>query len=107
MVHVKRHEIFQIGNHSFDSKLVCMAGRWKKNVWKGPPRTTTKAYFERWAQNLFLGIDDGNATKIQKTVMVQHNGGYQNEFLFAERKPATTAIWDVLQNDDMANYHEE
>ena len=31
--------------------------------------------------------------------MVQHNGGYQNEILFAERNPATIAIWDVLQHD--------
>lgn len=74
-----------------------MAGRWKKNVWKGPPRSLTKTYFERWAHNLFLGIDDTDATKIQRRKMVQHSGGYQNEFLFAERKPETGAVWDILR----------
>jgi hypothetical protein len=100
MVHAKRHEIFHLGQHSFDSKLVCMAGKWKKNVWHGPPRTTTKAYFERWAENLFWGIDETDVAKVQKTVMVQHNGGYQNEFLFAERVPLTDALWQVLQHKE-------
>ena len=76
-----------------------MAGRWKKNVWKGPPRTLTKDYFGRWAEKLFLGIDDTGATKIQKKVMVQHNGGYQNEFLFAERNPESNAVWEVLRRE--------
>jgi len=100
MVHVKRHEIFTLGSHSFDSKLVCMAGRWKKNVWKGTPRTTTKSYFERWAENLFLGIDDTDTVKVQKRIMVQQNGGYQNEFLFAERRPETEVVWDFLCQQD-------
>ncbi|KAL7521591.1 hypothetical protein ACHAWX_006268 [Stephanocyclus meneghinianus] len=100
MVHAKRHEIFRLGNHSFDSKLVCMAGKWKKNVWNGPPRTTTKAYFERWAENLFLGIDSTDTAKIQKSIMVQRNGGYQNEFLFAERLPETNSVWDALRSEE-------
>lgn len=76
-----------------------MAGRWKKNVWKGPPRHLTKDYFGRWAENLYLGINDTDATKVQKTIMVQHSGGYQNEFLFAERRPETDAVWGVLKNE--------
>ena len=83
-----------------------MTGKWNKNVWKGPCRTSTKTYFDRWAENLYLGImdhaaadtaaaaekgnDDGAAastgvTKVRKTIPIQLNGGYQNEFLFAER----------------------
>ncbi|KAL9181690.1 hypothetical protein ACHAXT_012033 [Thalassiosira profunda] len=100
MVHAKRDEVFYLGNHSFDSKSVCMSGRWVKNVWKGPPRTTTKAFFERWADNLFLGLDDGGAAKIKKTILVQNDGGYQNEFLFAERLPETAAVWEVLRRDN-------
>ena len=49
MVHAKRHEVFKLGGHEFDAKDVCMAGRWKKNVWYGPPRTHLKSYFERWS----------------------------------------------------------
>eukprot|EP01082_Thalassiosira_pseudonana_P002301 g1967.t1 g1967 contig11:437649-438947(-) len=97
MVHAKRNEIFYLGEHSFDSKLVCSAGKWKKNVWKGPSRSVTKEFFQRWADNLFLGIDDNDAKKIQKTIMVQHGGGYQNEFLFAERVPETASVWNALE----------
>ena len=107
-VHVKRHEIFHLGKHTFDSKLVCMAGRWNKNEWKGPHRNVTKVCFDRWVENLYLGINDSSSsssfcdentkdcggdgskvnvvTKVQKTIPVQNDGGYQNEFLFAERR---------------------
>mmetsp|Transcript_10175 Transcript_10175/g.18348 ORF Transcript_10175/g.18348 Transcript_10175/m.18348 type:complete len:387 (+) Transcript_10175:85-1245(+) len=100
MIHAKRDEIFHLGEHSFDSKLVCMAGKWKKKLWKGPHRTTTKAYFQRWADNLFLGMNDTEASKIKKTIMVQHDGGHQNDFLFAERLPETAPVWDVLRREE-------
>ena len=87
MVHAKRHEIFQLGGHSFDAKEVCMAGKWKRNQWIGPPRSVTKTYFERWADNLFRGIDETDAQKSKRTIMVQTKGGYQNEFLYAQRVP--------------------
>jgi hypothetical protein len=96
MVHAKRNEIFELGGHSFPAKEVCMAGKWKKGEWHGPPRTTTKQYFERWVQHLFLGIDGAEAKKIKKTIMVQRFGGYQNEFLLAERLPETSSVWDAL-----------
>eukprot|EP00571_Detonula_confervacea_P012981 CAMPEP_0172305634 /NCGR_PEP_ID=MMETSP1058-20130122/6884_1 /TAXON_ID=83371 /ORGANISM="Detonula confervacea, Strain CCMP 353" /LENGTH=357 /DNA_ID=CAMNT_0013017297 /DNA_START=132 /DNA_END=1205 /DNA_ORIENTATION=+ len=100
MVHVKRDEIFRVGEHSFDSKLVCMAGKWKKNVWRGPPRKVTTHYFQRWVDNLLLGMNDADAEKIKKTIMVQHTGGYQNDFLFAERLPETAPVWDVLRQEE-------
>mmetsp|Transcript_27497 Transcript_27497/g.55207 ORF Transcript_27497/g.55207 Transcript_27497/m.55207 type:complete len:247 (+) Transcript_27497:577-1317(+) len=113
MVHAKRDEIFKLGEHSFPAKEVCMAGKWKKGEWHGPPRTVTQKYFERWADHLYLGIDDRDATKIKKTIMVQRFGGYQNEYLLAERLPETNSVWDVLQqspeggeefnDDDVAN----
>ena len=97
MIHAKRKEVFQLGpTHTFDAKLVCMAGKWKKNVWKGPPRTLLKSYFERWAENLYLGIDDREARKSQRHVEVQSSGGYQNEFLFAERLPGSEILSDDL-----------
>lgn len=102
MVHAKRDEIFRLGEHSFDSKQVCMAGKWKKNVWKGPPRSVTKTYFERWADNLYLGVDDSDGAKIKKTIKVQSDGGYQNEFLFAERLPETAPVWDVLRQEEQS-----
>ena len=90
-------------------KLVCMSGKWNKNVWRGPHRNATKACFERWVENLYLGIndaddDDGDddvgttaISKVRKTIEVQIDGGYQNEFLFAERSPKTVGLWDELQ----------
>jgi len=107
MVHAKRDEIFQLGNHSFDSKLVCQGGKWRGNKWKGPSRQITKQYFKRWADNLYLGINDEDAVKVKKTVIVQHQGGYQNEFLFAERIPETSSVWDDLNNEQSGSNTED
>jgi hypothetical protein len=109
MVHAERDEVFELGkHHSFEAKRVCMPGKWIKNRWRGPPRAELKSYFQTWADNLFLGIDDHDAKKIQKTVMVQSNGGYQNEFLFAERLPETRAVWEALMCfDGGENYNND
>jgi hypothetical protein len=77
-----------------------MPGKWNKNAWKGPHRGATKACFERWVENLYLGINDADdgITKMRKTIVVQHDGGYQNEFLFAERSSEETGgLWDALR----------
>ena len=87
-----------------------MSGKWNKNVWRGPHRNATKACFDRWVENLYLGINDaeneGNdgdvggttaISKVRKTIEVQIDGGYQNEFLFAERSPETVGLWDELR----------
>lgn len=80
-----------------------MTGKWNTIIWKGPCRSLTKTYFDRWAENLYFGItsnvnDDNDVgkddtaanavvvTKVRKTIPIQLNGGYQNEFLFAERQ---------------------
>ena len=90
-------------------KLVCMLGKWNTNVWRGPHRNARRACFERWVENLYLVIndaddDDGDddvgttaISKVRKTIEVQIDGGYQNEFLFAERSPKTVGLWDELQ----------
>jgi Methyltransferase domain len=36
------------------------------------------------------------AQKLQRTIMVQIDGGYQNEFLFAQRFPTTAGVWKAL-----------
>ena len=84
-----------------------MPGKWYKKGWRGPHGGATRECFERWAENLFLGIsdaddddDDGGTTaisKMRKTIEVQRDGGYQNEFLFAERSPETVGLWDELR----------
>ncbi|CAB9500910.1 expressed unknown protein [Seminavis robusta] len=149
IIHAKRKEVFQFRHtctkdnatdsteplrcyHSFEAATVCMHGKWNKNVWKGPHRSTLTAYFETWADNLYLGIateqhdtdtidtpnqrkdtDDNPpnkpkyrtqtgtmAHKLQKTVAVQTEGGYQNEFLFAQRCPVTPSVWEQLLLQD-------
>jgi len=47
-----------------------------------------------------LGMNDTEASKIKKTIMVQHDGGHQNDFLFAERLPETAPVWDVLRREE-------
>jgi hypothetical protein len=120
MVHAKRHEIFEIGNHKFDSKDVCVHGKWKQNKWVGgPPRSHIQQKFQVWARHLYCGIavenkDDlgaggeeskGNHLSSQGTlgcklhcrINVQTEGGFQNDFLFAQRTPTTNAMWGRLQ----------
>ena len=104
MIHAKRHEIFTLGDHSFDSKLVCVRGKWNKDRWNGPNRSQLATIFDVWAENLYCGIipkksedDVSNTTKKKHVfVEVQHDGGYQNDFLFAERQPTTNAVWEDL-----------
>jgi len=55
LVHSKRDEVFVVGDHAFSSKEVCSNGRFKGNVWKGPPRHLIRGKFERWARNLERG----------------------------------------------------
>jgi hypothetical protein len=124
MVHAKRHEIFHIGGHQFDSKEVCIHGKWKQNKWVGgPPRSHIQHKFQTWSHHLYCGIisanengvtvQDKNETgdnnnvgpkpsnivsrKMHCRVMVQQNGGFQNDFLFAQRPPPTTdTMWTKL-----------
>ena len=92
MTHVERDEIFQLGNHTFDSKLVCAPGKWSKKQWYRPPRWHLEPRFEAWVENLFLGVC-GASIKRQTKVVVQHDGGFQNAFIFAERMPTSSSMW--------------
>lgn len=76
----------------------------KKDRWHGPPRRKLKNTFETWARHLFSGIDDDKAgKKIKARVVVQRDGGYQNDFLFAERLPTTESVWTKLEKENEAN----
>ena len=100
MIHAKRHEIFSFGDHhSFDSKLVCVHGKWNKDKWRGPLRAKLEAFFEVWAKNLFLGVNAATARKALVHIQVQHGGGFQNSFIFAERLPETSILWEKLDRD--------
>jgi hypothetical protein len=99
MTHVNREEIFRLGNHSFDSKLVCAAGKWSNKQWYGPPRWHLEDRFHVWAENLFLGVQHAKH-KIKTKVVVQRDGGYQNTFIFAEREPTSSTVWSTLEEND-------
>jgi len=121
MIHAKRHEIFRVGNHCFEASEVCIHGKWKKNKWEnGPPRSHIKPRFQKWSSHLYQGIGygygedlgsqimegqtsepttsgDEKVRKAHAKIVVQHSGGFQNDFLFAERMPVSSAtFWDAL-----------
>ena len=97
LVHSKRDEVFVVGDHSFDSKEVCSNGRFKGNVWKGPPRHLIRGKFERWARNLEQGAKlRGDGVRKLENITVQTEGGFQNAFIFAEHEQATAPLWDGL-----------
>ena len=101
MVHVKQDEVFSIGQHQFEAKSVCSAGKWVRKQWYGPPRWHLELRFQTWAENLFLGMgsaeDGDDIEKARVHVKVQTEGGYQNAFIFAQRSPITGPLWNGLQ----------
>jgi len=52
-------------------------------------------------------MNDADASKLKKMVVVQHKGGYQNEFLFAERSPETAPVWEALRRGERLTDKEE
>lgn len=81
IVHVKKKQIFSVGGHSFSAKDVCSSGRFKNNVWHGPPRSKLGKKFHVWSEHLFRCIDlkravDDQTAEVdmpQKTDMVESN----------------------------------
>ena len=99
--HALQQETFTIGRHSFPAEDVCSHGRFRKDVWVGPPRETLRAKFELWTRHLLAGLDTDRtrptgAKRIEYS-QVQRSGGYQNLFVFGEHGPAPTApLWGGL-----------
>lgn len=112
MIHAQRDDIFKIGKHEFDAKEVCSNGSFNKKNWNGPPRWHLQPKFDLWADHLFKGIDMGesetkplengsrillsaeNGVKAKDEISIQIDGGFQNTYIFAERLPLTSSIWD-------------
>ncbi len=118
MIHAKRHELFRIGSHCFEASEVCVHGKWNKDKWEnGPPRSHLKPKFEKWSSHLYQGIGynvesnkvDDNQTengdfvrKVHAKIVVQHGGGFQNDFLFAERTPISSgSVWNGLDEHSL------
>ena len=111
MIHAQRDDIFKIGKHEFDAKEVCSNGSFNKKDWNGPPRWHLQPKFDLWADHLFKGIDMGgsesklendyrilfsteNGVKAKDEISIQVDGGFQNTYIFAERVPLTSSIWN-------------
>lgn len=115
MVYAQRGDVFTIGHHQFLAKDVCSNGSFTKKDWNGPPRWHLQPKFETWANHLFEGVDVGTYTKhqivnqkrlvssnddsakVKDEIMIQVDGGFQNTYIFAERAPLTSSIWDRYQ----------
>ena len=100
MVHANRDEVFSVGDHSFEAREVCAAGRFRAGgVWDGPPRADLGPRFERWTEHLLHGVSVA-ATSGSKAITfsrVQTKGGYQNLFVWTERGPnVTEPLWERL-----------
>lgn len=108
MVYANRGDVFRIGKHEFSAKDVCSSGQFKRKDWHGPPRSHLQPKFNCWSDNLFKGIDIGESlsndesrnecrvlvsscdgVKVKDDIKVQVAGGFQNTYIFAERKPVT------------------
>ena len=97
--HAIQKEIFSIGQHAFPAADVCSHGRFKKNVWVGPPRETLVGKFDLWTRHLLAGLDiRPTGAKRIEFAEVQVDGGYQNLFVFGEHGPTPTVpLWGGLE----------
>ena len=95
-----RETTWTIGQHSFNASEVAAAGRFVRGgQWRGPPRSHLAPRFGRWTHHLLEGIEV--EAKAIEHVAIQVDGGYQNDFIFAERPcngsaAVTPALWDGL-----------
>ena len=86
LVHSKRDEVFVVGDHSFDSKEVCSNGRFKGNVWKGPPRHLIRGKFESvGAEPRAGGEVEGDGVRKLENITVQTEGGFSVERVHLRR----------------------
>merc|ERR1712190_20991 len=56
MEYVKKKTRWTLGAHSFDATEVCMWGKYNKNQWQGPAKSTLASRFNAWSENLYRGI---------------------------------------------------
>lgn len=115
MVYATRGDTFSIGQHEFDAKEVCTNGKFNKKQWNGPPRWHLEPKFDLWVEHLFKGIDVGqmatdestlsegksrivyaseDGSKVKHEIKIQVEGGFQNTYMFAERTPLISELWE-------------
>lgn len=98
--YAKRQASFEVGNYSFPTKEVCSRGKWttkKKGRWQGPPRWHLESKFHKWCFHLHEGLrSEGDLRTKLSEIHVQSKGGFQNTFLFAEKQPTSSSMWDVV-----------
>jgi hypothetical protein len=113
----KRQEFFEIGTFQFPTKDVCASGKWqtKKKVkgrWKGPPRWQLEGRFHKWCFYLHEGLSSSSTLDEQRMqtklvqIPVQNKGGYQNTFLFAEKEPFSSHMWEDLNSTSKSHHWE-
>ena len=53
---MKRADIFRIGEYAFPASDVCSNGRFRGDIWTGPPRAAVRPVFDRWTRHLLAGL---------------------------------------------------
>lgn len=121
IVHVKKQEIFRLGNYQFDSTEVCSNGKWiaaSKGQWKGPPRNHLVQKFNRWMFHLHQSLNtcilcnsdnqsnnsnllennnsDSNYTQLEEIIV--QDIGYQNYYLWYENFSIVSDISEKISN---------
>jgi hypothetical protein len=87
-------------NMPFRRKKYVRLGKWKKKEWEGSPRWHLEKKFDSWCYHLHQGMQ---AIGIVRTctrlvdIPVQTSGGFQNTFLFHEKEPVSSIMWDAIQ----------
>lgn len=101
MAYERSQENFILGSYAFPTKEVCAVGKWTKKEWEGPPRWHLEKKFDSWCFHLHKGMQGiGNVHARLVEIPVQTSGGFQNKFIFAEKEPTSSSMWDVIQVSD-------
>ena len=97
--HQQKNFFINGSRYSFPTRDVCAPGKWAGKEWKGPPRWHLEDKFNTWCHHLHEGMKDHDDSNVQSKLLhvkVQNQGGFQNTFLFAEKKPATNDMWESI-----------
>merc|ERR1712137_479958 len=86
MEYVKSKTRWTLGTHSFDASEVCMWGKYNKNQWQGPMKSTLASRFRAWSHNLYCGIMADKKASERVSLAEDH---YQDAYLFGERPFST------------------
>lgn len=95
MLYAKRQEHFEVGRYRFPTKEVCAPGQFRGKAWQGPPRWQLEGKFLKWCKYLLESLHENGESMntCMLEVQVQNKGGYQNNFLLAEKSPVSRDLW--------------